>query len=111
MAPLQALLRFMIRGRKGRVYARSLLYDGYAVYDAAFGCFDDCTVSAEDFDDLADEFGQQLDYAGYDFGEYVGLSDLRTPGAGSCGIRRTRTRDGCVRSARLQNRLHSRRVG
>jgi hypothetical protein len=56
------------------------------VHDAALRCFNDCSVvNLEDFDDFRDELMQQLDYAGYDFGEYVGLSDLHRSAAGRRG--------------------------
>jgi hypothetical protein len=65
----------------------------------------------KDFDDFGDELMQQLDYTGYDFGEYVGLSHLHRPAARRYGERCARTGDGCGCSAGFENRLQSRRVG
>ena len=67
-----------------QVYVGGLSYDGYAVYDAAYRRFNDCTVEVENFDDFGDELMKQLDYGGYDFREYIGLSDLHGPAASRC---------------------------
>jgi hypothetical protein len=81
------------------------------VYDAAYRRIDDCSVNVEDFQDYADELMQQLDYAGYDCAEYVGLSDLNRPAARRCGERCARTGVGCGCSAGFENRLESRGEG
>jgi hypothetical protein len=39
----------------------------------------------EDFHDCADELMQQLEYGGYDLGEYVSLTDRHYPTASCCG--------------------------
>jgi len=37
-----------------QVYVGGLSYDGHAVYNAACGRFNDCTVEVENFDDFGD---------------------------------------------------------
>lgn len=72
----------------------SRYYFDYAVYDAADGCFNDSIYDLEGFDDFGNQLVHELYYEGYEFSEYVRLSNLRHPVAGCCLERGALSGDG-----------------